>query len=384
MKVQVIAAAGEVIWGKKGELKGRAPGKHLLSRKQAEGQGGREQEGKAKAASVKQAGSAALNAALLASWCPINEVVVESLEPTLAIVQIIPAEDILEINAQPMMPPLVVKAELRNGSVNGQVSYSWRMTVNWRDRWNHEWPKSYFRVAKTENDEDLWEIDWDNFFVGGDQISLEAAADVAGKVVPAEAVKNRFKILGRNPSKEQAIAKLDTFQRVIMFKESEYRQFEAPVGGIGLPLVGRTSADYGIMQVNYSNRPTLDQLWNWSENKQKGLDLLNDAKKLALEWPGAIRSGNVARRYKVDISDACFRSCPNHFDTDEQILKEMYARYNGPSIRTHYWFWVPDDFKNPSVGGTWYKDNYGDSGSYADEGWGIFKSVRDGNAPPRW
>jgi hypothetical protein len=81
MKVQVIAAAWEVIWWKKDEVKGQAPGIQLLSRKQADGQRGTALEGnkvaEVKADLVKRDEAAALKMALLASWCPINEVVVK-------------------------------------------------------------------------------------------------------------------------------------------------------------------------------------------------------------------------------------------------------------------------------------------------------------------
>jgi hypothetical protein len=77
--VQVLAAAWEVIWGKKGEIKGPkkvVPGIQHLSIRQAEGQGGREQEGKAKAGTVERVAAARM-AAMMSSWCPINEVVVK-------------------------------------------------------------------------------------------------------------------------------------------------------------------------------------------------------------------------------------------------------------------------------------------------------------------
>jgi len=76
MKVRVIGAAWEVIWGKKDEVKGQAPGRQQLSVKQAGEQGGTEAEGKTKGDLAKPVTAARL-AALLASWCPINEVVVK-------------------------------------------------------------------------------------------------------------------------------------------------------------------------------------------------------------------------------------------------------------------------------------------------------------------
>jgi len=89
LKVQVIAAAWEVIWGKRGEVKGQAPGIQLLSRKQADGQRGTALEGnkvaEVKADLVKRDEAAALKMALLASWCPINEVVVKNAAPTLTL-----------------------------------------------------------------------------------------------------------------------------------------------------------------------------------------------------------------------------------------------------------------------------------------------------------
>jgi hypothetical protein len=386
MRAQVIASAWEIIWGKKGEIKGPKKAVPGIQSVASQGKVIVKEAKPVPDRAPRRVQSSALEGVIkaMSSWCPISEVVVKNQEPSFEIVQVMPPEHILEINAQPMMPSLAVKAELRNSNWNDQIDYSWQITMNWKDRWKNEWPKLYHRDATTEDHEDEWTVDWGNVFIGGDQISVEATADVAGRVFPAEPVRNKFKILGRNPSKEQAIAELDTFQRVIMFKESGYRQFDAPIGGLGLPLVGATTADYGIMQVNYTNHLTLNQLWSWRENKQRGLDLLNDAKTHALAWPAAIRSGKVGRKYKVDVSDACFRSCPDHFDTDEEILKETYARYNGPSTRTHYWFWVPDDFKNPSAGGTWYKENDGNSGAYADEAWAMFDRVSNGNAPSGW
>ena len=82
--VQVLAAAWEVIWGKKDELRDPRPGKQQLSVKQAAQQRGREQGGKAKsmADSATRRTQAklvetALKAALSSSWCPVSQVVVK-------------------------------------------------------------------------------------------------------------------------------------------------------------------------------------------------------------------------------------------------------------------------------------------------------------------
>jgi hypothetical protein len=82
--VQLLAAAWEVIWGKKDELRGQRPGKQQLSVKQAEGSRGREQGGKAEsmADSATRRTQAkpvetALKAELSSSWCPVSQVVVK-------------------------------------------------------------------------------------------------------------------------------------------------------------------------------------------------------------------------------------------------------------------------------------------------------------------
>jgi hypothetical protein len=77
MKVQVIAAAWEVIWGKKDEVKGRAPGKDLISRKQTEGQKGAKAGENVEADTAKQVAAAPRLTTMMSSWCPISQVTVK-------------------------------------------------------------------------------------------------------------------------------------------------------------------------------------------------------------------------------------------------------------------------------------------------------------------
>ena len=394
LSVTVLGAAEEIFWWKLGEVKGRdrsAPG---IERSEREGEVLREKkeiamEGPAASAKTdslrRLREEKVLKAAMLSSWCPLSRVVVKDFEPQLAIVEVVPSIGVHEITVEPMMPSLSVKAILSNTNWSGQVTYSWRLAIQWVDDHDNTWRKEYYRASTSASHEDSWVVDWEDAFIGGDEIKIEVSADLNGRVVPAVPLQNAFKILGRNPDKDRAIAGLETYQRVVMYWESRYKQFEAADDGVGFPLVGEKTPDYGIMQVHVSNHGNkLERVWNWVENKRKGLDLLQDSRSLALAWPKLINSNKVPAVYGIDVSKEYYRYCPEHFFTEEQLLKETYARYNGRGYRTHYWLWRPSNLVRPSSGGSWYRDNFGGSGQYADILSKIYRQVIENDPPRGW
>lgn len=286
-----------------------------------------------------------------------------------------------EITAEPSMPALNAAVQLHNSDWEHDVYYFWRLTVKWIDRFGYVWEKQLEEVTSSVSHSNQWEYPWGTTIVGGDEISVDVRASAGTGNYTADPVFNPYKIQGRNPSKTEAISGLDDFQRAVMYHESRYRQFDAPIGGLGFPLVGGKSADYGMMQINISNKPTVDHLWNWKINKSFGLHFLADASVQALAWPSQIKNDIISSRQElnIDVSNPIYRSCPSGFETDEQRWKETYSRYNGGSLKTHYWIWRPADENNPTGDSGWIRDNLGGSGKYADIVWGIYN-----NKPADW
>jgi hypothetical protein len=396
MKAQVIASAWELMWWKKGETGGA--NKVTPEIQSIQDQGKETASGlKLRPLGVPQNRKGrALEAVMkaMSSWCPVSQVVVENLEPEL-VIALTDKQPIFSITKEPRMPEIKIDATLNNVPAGTEVTYKWKMTIKWVDEIGSVWTpeKPFEHESSSHQSQDTWNLGWNGLFVGGDEITVEAAAIVGKVEYKAKPIVNEFKILGDNPDKLAAIADLTDYKRAVMYHESRYRQFwikgepdkngrptnpQYPKMGTNLPpAVKDTSADYGIMQLNSQNKLDLKDIWNWVENKAMGMKILDDAYNLAYTWPERIRENDLPRWYtrRFDYGKDFNSSCSETFGTNEQIWKEAYRRYNGGSVPNGfaYWAWVPADENDISKGGHLQRISYGDkrdnAQSYADEVW---------------
>jgi hypothetical protein len=311
-----------------------------------------------------------------------DTLIIRGNQPELVVYQKVEKEKYL-ITKEPKMPDdVVLCAFLKNAPKDVSINYFWTLKVKWVDPFGTPWEKDFERaitIDPPKSSMDIWTVDWrdasgDEFFVGGNEITIEARATIGSKEYKAKPIVNEFKILGKNPDLADAYSGLNIYERKIMKHESQYQQFNSSDGYPKVHVNSKNempSADYGIMMINTSNKPTSEDVWNWMKNKAHGIYLMYDAEDYAEKWPAAIRANNFNRKQHVDVSSDIFRKCPD-FTADEQLWKETYARYNGCSIKTHYWMWYPPDEKNPTAESGWIADGNNDAASqYADDVWNV-------------
>jgi hypothetical protein len=310
--------------------------------------------------------------------CQAFGVVVMKREVSFSILQIVPSDAISRIDKLPKMPPLDIEATVNNSTWSGIVNYFWEMTINWVDPLGKLWSKEFNYADSRESRLGIWHVNWGDKFVGGDNITIESRATFAGNEYEADSWIDKLTILGNNPDKADVVSGVSEYQRGVIYQESKYRHFTAN----GFPSVNvnidektnkKKSADYGLMQINTINNPGLLQVWNWTENKKRGLKILSDFFENASAWPGRIRNGDNWSS-EDEYSEAGYRGCPESFPADSVMLiwKETYRRYNGGNLRS-YWTWTPTDKRDPDKGGNWkrieHEGRLDDASKYADAVW---------------
>jgi len=401
MSVQVLGSAWEVMWWKKGEIGNRAPRVQNLDTKQAEAQDAETGVAKGTEDLRKQVSIASLRAALSSSWCPVSGVRITSRLPELVIFLREPKEEFL-IDKQPKMPDLEIAAFVKNAPLEATFNYFWKMTVKWTDPFGKGWeaPQPFVYANTSQIPTDIWKVQWNDTFVGGDEIRLEARVTTGGGSYEAKPLVNTFKILGENPTKEEAIAGLNDHERAVMYIESRYRQFATvdqypnkknyPLVNINYNANGSPrSVDRGIKQINSQHekggRFNLTHVWNWRENKALGKEILEAANASAERLPGRVRENK--KEYKAEA----YRGCPD-FPTDsvQYLWKETFKRYNGGN-KYDYWEWKPEAPNDSASSGHWQRIDYPEklpdgrdnpafkSSKYADDVWSLVQ-----NKPHDW
>ena len=378
MTVRVIAAAWEVRWGKKGDM-GKpiksAPGTHQLSVKQVEGQKGAEAGGNVEADAAKQVAAAARLAAMMSSWCPINEVVVKNLEPVLVAEA---SPDVHDISTVPEMPATVeVNAQLKNYD-GGTVSFYWDLTVEWTGPNKRRTKGVYTGQTIGENsDVTALPITWGALIRGGDEITLHVVA-IGGTHSKEATLKNPFRIVGLNPSKQEIRAKLTLEEQVLAYLESGFRQFKQ---NRDFPLWGDPDG-WGIMQVDPSSND--DQLWDWMKNVAEGKRRFQQEKvRLARTYAERVRNRTTwyfdskGNRRLNDPINRPWEWYPIPFKnaedlSDDELINEMFQRYNGGV----FFRWEPDDPENPNTSGSWIRLHGITELGYGDKAHAVYTVVR--------
>ncbi|MCL5020606.1 MAG: hypothetical protein M1339_02865, partial [Bacteroidetes bacterium] len=234
---------------------------------------------------------------------------------------------------EPVMPADICEAQLQNYN-GGQVTYNWQYTLGWElpTRSNH-----YTYTGTTTADGSVaasWTVPFSGIFRGGAVTLVVTATTTHGKTYSATVAPDS--VLGDNPSIAEATQGVSRQMQVVMFLESSFRQFETNPshGTVGYPLYGPgKNGGYGICQLD--NPPATDEeLWNWKNNRDAGMALLNEKYQDAVNYPSEVRSRG-----------GHYQNAPN-FTTTTQVWEEAFQEYNGG----HYWLWRPvnkNDFNGP-------------------------------------
>ncbi len=273
------------------------------------------------------------------------------------------------ISSEPRMPNIITRARLKNYN-GGSVGFTFNFSIKYIEE--QETPNRVINdlfegIVEVQNSEIAeWTIPWNGLFRGGaiDTISIEAVAD---NIKYTKSINNPFTITGSNPPSQEIKDGLTVQQQVIIYKESypKWKHFNSN----GLPIWGAPHG-YGLMQLD-NPRATDQQVWNWNENIEAGIDLLDAKYNRGLGFPSRLR--NRAGRDKP----LCFRNVTD-FTTEEQIWKEAFQRYNG----NENWRWVPDDERDPNSNGHWEQIVY--DNQYGVDAWNLYSNIISGNPPQDW
>jgi hypothetical protein len=281
------------------------------------------------------------------------------------------------ITAEPSMPQIKTKARLRNYS-GGDVFFDWKFVLKWVNpqysttgtRLEDRVIRDSFEGKDTVQNADtsVWVIPWGDLIRGGDIDTLYVTAR-AGTQTFRDTVINPYRIRGINPVRDSVKAGLLIPQQVVVFRESNWRQFN---GSPGFPLYGAPRG-YGLMQLDNPSA-TDQQVWHWRENRARGITLLADKYAEAVGLGARIRNGQSRQDwYPVRYANA------TDLTSDEQLWKETFQRYRGGS----YWRWRPLRPRDPLSTGSWVADPQ-QGHNRGGEDWQTYQDVLNGNPPPGW
>jgi hypothetical protein len=164
--------------------------------------------------------------------------------------------------------------------------------------------KTFSQTGNFESQLKAWKCDLGKVIGGKLTVEVEAGA---------EKFKKNVKIIGTNPSKDDAITLLKTipdtdgFEKILE-QESKFKNF---IDFDSEPIVAFDNG-YGMTQMT-NPAPSYEQIWNWKENLKGGTNLYKSKQKEAKGWLSTQK-----RTY-----------------TSEQLRLETWARWNGGSY--HVW-----------------------------------------------
>ncbi len=186
---------------------------------------------------------------------------------------------------------------------------------------------------------------WDegkDIFFGGLVYLKVTALDSAGKIIAKDSLEAN-RIMGINPEADSIYKYASSKElKAILINESEksqfvnstkawpYNQKNTPYYGTGWPKYGFPNG-YGLMQIDNGPAPTEYQLWNWKANVDEGEVIFNKKKKNA--------------KNRLD------KHGENSY-TSEQLLIESFQEYNGGPF--YRWSKRNDKYKWEAIKGKSY------------------------------
>jgi hypothetical protein len=328
---------------------------------------------------------------MMSGWCPVSQVVVKNVEPEL-VAEAFP--DVHDISTTPEMPITIeANAQLKNFD-EGTVNFYWDLTVEWTGPNKRRTKGVYTGQTTGENSNvTILPITWGSLIRGGDEITLHVAA-VGGTHSKEVTLKNPFRIVGLNPSKQEIRAELTLEEQVLAYLESGFRQFRQ---NRDFPLWGKPDG-WGIMQVDPPSND--DQLWDWTKNVAEGKRRFQQDKvRLARTYAERVRNGTTWYFYKDKKDGRIKRGYTDPLDghwewyevayknaddlSVDELVSEMFQRYNGGV----YMRWEPDKPRDPESTGTWIRLYGITDPHYGDKGRAVYTVVRkvlNGELPPEY
>jgi hypothetical protein len=91
---------------------------------------------------------------------------------------------------------------------------------------------------------------------------------------------------------------------------------------------------------------------------------------------GRMRARTRLRRNDPNWLPIGYRNAAD-FNTEEQIMKETFQRYNGGA----YWRWIPFNQNDPRSPGYWEAHPVNNNGNNY---WNTYRRVQLGNPPAEW
>jgi hypothetical protein len=175
-----------------------------------------------------------------------------------------------------------------------------------------------------------WVPDWGDDIMGG-AISAEVKVDYLGKTYTATFLPIfHARVLGRNIEGDRKavvnayIDGLSDYNNVVKSAAKGAACYETPYywqfTDEGLPFIQADDGGRGIMQLTCSDYINRNTIWNWKANVAQGVSCCNERYARAHE--------------ELSLYD--------HIPTNEELTKQILARYNGPSAFT-YWTWNGTD-----------------------------------------
>jgi|GEM_PF-5821087 len=258
----------------------------------------------------------------------------DTLDTVMLDLEIPKANEIYYITPSPTMPTLECRAKLSGNNLKDNYMANWECKLEY-----HYPPGSDERMYSEDNFFDSnyisnWGLNFNNSvpIIGGN-VNIKVSTLINSKIY-SDSV--RIYIRGENPSSAVVLNGLDNGEIAMLRTESsnlaqfDTENYDTP--HIGLPLRGADSHGWGLCQIDdRSHRITTALLWDWTANREYGLNYYNQQRDRAR-----------ARLESIGHLDT-----PAEGQTWQSMIdSEGYARYNGgPSAR--YWEWVEPRRKTP-------------------------------------
>jgi hypothetical protein len=297
-----------------------------------------------------------------------GDVVVEN-EPELIILEPNSVTVDKHISADPSMPTLTIKAQMKN-YLKGEFNFEWKFILYWTN--NRESPHRTIKKIYTGSEPGLsseistWNIDLGNEIRGGDIDTLYITVyDVPSSKIYKKAVINPYKIIGNNPTIEAVKDGLTLQEQVVAYLESrpKWHHFDND----GFPVFGPPHG-YGLMQLDPPDND--NQIWNWRTNRTGGIQRLQNKRTIFADG----LYYRVLKKYPM----------ANYYNVKELMI-QVWQLYNGG----YYYEWIPENPKDRMhTKGKWIKSHPkvwpGHSKPYGEEAFDIYDAVLNGDTPSGW
>ena len=143
-----------------------------------------------------------------------------------------------------------------------------------------------------------------------------------------------LRIRGINPPRQEVNRACgDQWLQKMVLQESRRRQFAADpeTGASNCPLFsGDRLGGVGLLQITVP-KPTDDEHWNWKANIERGMQILNEKRNIARQYPAQVRASHgfqdLLRRFNAGRNPPAVIQLPDF--TPVQLEMDAVRGYNG-------------------------------------------------------